>query len=185
MEEDIEYIFSHELAAILHITAVQVRRDLMLLGFSSVYRKGYPVKKLIDVIGQRLDSESGQNVAIVGMGNLGTALASYLTDLRPKLRIVALFDIDKEKAGTEIEGVKCYIVSDLDKVMKSKRITIGVITVPQPSAKKVAGQLVKNGIKGILNFTHIPLDVPPGVYLEEYDMITSLEKVAYFVKMKQ
>lgn len=184
VDEGVEFIFSHELAEILHITAVQVRRDLMLLGFSSVYRKGYPVKNLIDVIGQRLDSEVGQNVAIIGMGNLGTALASYLTGLRPKLRIVALFDVDKDKAGTKIRGVKCYHVTDLGKIIKSKKISIGVITVPQTSAKKVASQLVSNGIKGILNFTHIPLDVPEGVYLEEYDMITSLEKVAYFVKKK-
>lgn len=185
MEENVEYIFSHELAAILHITAVQVRRDLMLLGFSSVYRKGYPVKKLIEVIGQRLDSESGQNVAIIGMGNLGTALASYLTGLRPKLRIVALFDIDENKKGLKIGGVKCYHVSEMGKVIKSKKISIGVVTVPQTSAKKVASQLIKSGIKGILNFTHIPLEVPSDVYLEEYDMITSLEKVAYFVKKKK
>ncbi len=185
LEDNVEYIFSHELAEIIQISAVQVRRDLMLLGFSSVHRKGYPVEKLIDVIGQRLDDEKGQNVAIIGMGNLGTALASYLNGIRPKLKIVALFDIDKKKEGMEIVGVKCYPFSDLGKVIKLKRISIGVITVPQTSAKKVAGQLVKNGIKGILNFTHIPLNVPSNVSLEEYDMITSLEKVAYFVKENQ
>jgi redox-sensing transcriptional repressor len=182
LDDGKEYIFSHELAEILNITAVQVRRDIMLLGYSSVYRKGYPVRKLIEVIGKRLDSSKGQNVAIVGMGNLGTALTYYLSGLRPKLHVVASFDIDPGKIGTTVEGVKCYSVSEMKETIKSKNISIGIMTVPQASAKEVAKELVNNGIKGIFNFTHIPLTVPPDVYLEEYDMLTSLEKVAYFVK---
>jgi redox-sensing transcriptional repressor len=177
-----EFIFSHELAAILNITAVQVRRDLMLLGYSSVYRKGYPVRKLIDVIGQRLDSIKGQNVAIIGLGHLGTALTTYLTGLRPKLYIVAGFDNDPEKVGRKVSGVKCYSVKNMKDTIKRKEISIGVLAVPQESAQEVCNELVESGIRGILNFTHVPLVVPPHVYLEEYDMITSLEKVAYFVK---
>ena len=182
LDDGRDYIFSHELANLHHITAVQVRRDLMLLGYSSVYRKGYPVRKLIDVIGKRLDKRDGQNVAIVGMGNLGTALTHYLSGIRPKLHVVAAFDINPSKIGKSINGVPCHHVTELQKVIKQQKISIGIMTVPQDSAVEVADELVKIGIKGILNFTHISLDVPHGIYLEEYDMITSLEKVAYFVK---
>ena len=182
LDDGRDYIFSHELANLHHITAVQVRRDLMLLGYSSVYRKGYPVRKLIEVIGKTLDKRDGQNVAIVGMGNLGTALAHYLSGIRPKLHVVAAFDINPAKIGKSINGVPCYHVTEIQKVIKQQKITIGIMTVPQDSAVEVADELGKTGIKGILNFTHISLDVPQGIYLEEYDMITSLEKVAYFVK---
>ena len=182
LEEGSDYIFSHELANLHHITAVQVRRDLMLLGYSSVYRKGYPVRKLIEVIGKTLDSKDGQNVAIVGMGNLGTALCHYLGEIRPKLSVVATFDINPAKVGKSINGVPCYHVTDLQKVIGDQEISIGVMTVPGDSAIEVADELGKTGIKGILNFTPISLNVPEGIYLEEYDMITSLEKVAYFVK---
>ncbi len=182
LENGRDYIFSHDLANLHHITAVQVRRDLMLLGYSSVYRKGYPVRKLIEVIGKTLDSMDGQNVAIVGMGNLGTALCHYLSGIRPNLSVVATFDINPAKVGKSINGVPCYHVTDLQKVIKEQNISIGIMTVPQESAIEVADELEKIGIKGILNFTHISLNVPESIYLEEYDMITSLEKVAYFVK---
>lgn len=182
LENGRDYIFSHDLANLHHITAVQVRRDLMLLGYSSVYRKGYPVRKLIEEIGKTLDSSEGQNAAVVGMGNLGTALAHYLSGIRPNLNVVASFDINPAKVGTLINGVPCHHVTALQKVIKEQNISIGIMTVPQDSAIEVADELGKTGIKGILNFTHISLNVPEGIYLEEYDMITSLEKVAYFVK---
>lgn len=184
LDEGKEFIFSHELAEILQITAVQVRRDLMLLGFSSVYRKGYPIRKLIEVIGERLDSLKGQNVAIIGMGNLGLALVHYLSGIRPKLNIVAIFDVDESKIGKSYSGIKCYEMGRLNSTVQALNISIGVMTVPQSAALEVAEQVVQSGIKGILNFTHIPLHVPDDIYLEEYDMITSLEKVAYFVKMQ-
>ena len=82
LNEKKNFIFSHELAARLHITAVQVRRDLMLIGYSSVQRKGYDVKELIETIGDIIDSADGLNVAIVGIGNLGRALASYFKGKR-------------------------------------------------------------------------------------------------------
>lgn len=182
LENGRDYIFSHDLANLHHITAVQVRRDLMLLGYSSVYRKGYPVQKLIEEIGKTLDSSEGQNAAIVGMGNLGTALAHYLSGIRPNLKVVATFDINPAKVGKLINGVPCYHVTDLQEVIKEQNISIGIMTVPQDFAIEVADELEKIGIKGILNFTHISLNVSEGIYLEEYDMITSLEKVAYFVK---
>jgi redox-sensing transcriptional repressor len=78
--------------------------------------------------------------------------------------------------------VKCYPYNNIESMMKELDIRIAILTVPPDFAREITEELVRYGIKGILNFTTIPLNVPSGIYLEEYDMITSIEKVAYFVK---
>lgn len=176
------HIFSHELAALLNITAVQVRRDIMFLGYSSVQRKGYNIQELINAIGSLLDNKEVMNVAVVGMGHMGTAITAYFRGKRAKLDIVAAFDIDPNKIGKVISGVNCHDVAQLEMIITSLNISVGIITVPPEFASMVSDKLANSGIKGILNFTTVPLNVPSEIYLEEYDMITSLEKVAYFVK---
>ena len=182
LEEGKTHIFSHELAELHHNTAVQVRRDIMFIGYTSMQRKGYDVRELIDVIGDILDSEKGLNVAVVGIGNLGRAVTTYFVGKRSQLNIIATFDVDATKIDRVISGVKCYPLSRLKEVVASHQISIAIMTVPADSAEEVSAQLVEAGIKGVLNFTTVPLDVTENVYLDEYDMITSLEKVAYFVK---
>jgi redox-sensing transcriptional repressor len=182
LNEKRNFIFSHDLAARLHITAVQVRRDLMLIGYSSVLRKGYDVRELIDTISKIIDSDESMNVAIIGIGNLGRAVAGYFKGKRSKLNLVASFDNDLQKINKVISGVKCYPYNDIEHMMKELDIRIAILTVPPDFAREITEELVRYGIKGILNFTTIPLNVPSGIYLEEYDMITSIEKVAYFVK---
>jgi redox-sensing transcriptional repressor len=182
LAEGKNYVFSHDMAAMLHITAVQVRRDLMLIGYSSVLRKGYDVKELIQTIGTIIDSDEGINVAIIGIGNLGRAVTSYFRGKRSKLNMVASFDNDPQKVNKVISGVKCYHIQDMEQIIKDMNIKIAILAVPADYAKATCESVVRYGIKGILNFTTIALNVPSGVYLEEYDMITSIEKVAYFVK---
>ena len=103
-KEGITHIFSHVLAGIHGITAVQVRRDLMLIGFSSDTKKGYDVKVLIDFISKILDSETPVNVAIIGMGHLGQAITRYFNSKGLKLRITASFDVDPAKVGDDNRG---------------------------------------------------------------------------------
>ncbi len=182
LEEGKTHIFSHELAELHHNTAVQVRRDIMFIGYTSMQRKGYDVRELIDVIGEILDSEKGLNVAVIGVGNLGRAVTTYFIGKRSKLNIIATFDVDTTKIDRVISGVKCYPLSRLKEMVETNNISIAIMTVPADSAPEVSTQLVESGIKGVLNFTTVPLHMGPDVYLDEYDMITSLEKVAYFVK---
>jgi len=179
------YVFSHELAAMLHITAVQVRRDLMLIGYGSVMRKGYDVRELINTIGSIIDAPSGLNVAIIGMGNLGRAITGYFRGKRTNMNVVAAFDVDPQKIDKVVAGVRCYNISQIRKLREELVIMVAVLAVPADQAVATASQLVSNGIKGIMNFTTVPLNVPDAVYLEEFDMITSIEKVAYFVKENQ
>jgi len=182
LKEKKNFIFSHDLAARLHITAVQVRRDLMLIGYSSVQRKGYDIRELIDKIGTVIDSKESMNVAIIGIGNLGRAVAGYFKGKRSKLNLVASFDNDPQKVDKVISGVKCYPYDEMERIVREMDIRIAILTVPADFAKEIAEEVIRLGIKGILNFTTITLNVPSWVYLEEYDMITSMEKVAYFVK---
>ena len=181
-EKGKEYIFSHEIAEIQHITAVQVRRDLMLVGYSGTLRKGYNIKELINLISEIIDCPRGLNVAIIGMGNLGRAIIKYLNKRRPRLTIVAGFDIDEKKIGKSIKGIPCYSPADMKEVVKELNISIAVVTVPAHKTNETAKRLVNAGIRGILNFTPTPMIVPENIVLEEYDMITSLEKVAFYVK---
>lgn len=176
------HVFSHEIAQMLHITPVQVRRDLMLIGYSGNLRKGYDIKELIELIGRIIDSEKGQRVSVIGLGNLGKAIISYFKGKRSKLSIIAAFDVNPEKINRVYDGVACYHISQLTDIIKQNNIAIGIIAVPAEEAPEIAEILVLAGVKGILNFTPKPLNVPPYVYLEEYDMITSLEKVAFFAK---
>ena len=109
----------------------------------------------------------------------------YLKDKNRYLKIIACFDNDQNKIDKMCCGIPCYSINDAGSLIKELNINIAVLTVPTTAAIEVSEILIKSGIKGILNFTTIPLKVPSNVYLEEYDMITSLEKVAYFTQFNK
>ena len=179
------HIFSHEIANLLHITPVQVRRDIMLIGYSGTLRKGYNIQDLVNLIGIILDTDTGEKIAVVGMGNLGKAFIHYMFEKRTKLNIVAAFDVNPEKVDKVYANVRCYHLDKLDEIVKAEGISMGIITTPPEFARESAEKLRDAGVVGILNFTPKPLLDEEGIYLEEYDMITSLEKVAYFVKNRE
>lgn len=176
------HIFSHDMARAFNLTPAQVRRDFMLIGIKGNHRKGYEVQKLIGKIGEAIDNNTTQHIALVGIGNLGKAVTTYLSVLDSKLKIVAAFDIDNQKIGKVLAGVSCYGIDELSVVAKEKQISIAVLTVPPDFAQDVANLLVSSGIKGILNFTSVHIVVPSNVYLKDYDIITSLEEIAYYTK---
>ena len=162
--QGITHIFSHVLAGIHGITAVQVRRDLMLIGFSSDTKKGYDVQVLIEYISRILDSPSPMNIAVLGMGHLGQAITKYFNGKGLKLKITAAFDVDPEE------------------VVEDKDISIVIVSSPTKVAPNLVLPIINAGIRGVLNFTSTPLNFPQGIIVENYDITTLLEKVAYFVK---
>jgi redox-sensing transcriptional repressor len=101
------------------------------------------------------------------------------------MNVVAAFDIDPQKVDKVVAGVRCHNINQLKSLREELDISVVVLAVPADQAVSVASLLVSNGIRGIMNFTTVPLNVPDTVYLEEFDMITSIEKVAYFVKENQ
>lgn len=176
------HIFSHEIAGMLHITPVQVRRDIMLIGYTGSLKRGYDIQGMITLIGNLIDTEDGHKIGIIGIGNLGRAIIKYISSENTQLKIIAAFDINPEKIDNKFFGVHCYHIDKLNEIINKENITIGVLTVPPDKAAEVTKILVTAGIRGILNYTSTPLNVPDNVYLEEYSIITSLEKVAFFAK---
>ena len=181
-KQGITHEFSHVLAGMHGITAVQVRRDLMLIGFSSDTKKGYDVKVLIEFINSILDSQTVMNVAVIGMGNLGQAITKYFNGKGLKLRIVCSFDVDSDKVGTTIDDIPCYHMEQFEDIVSAMDISIAVISSPTRVAPTLVVPIINAGIKGVLNFTSAPLNFPQGIVAENYDITTILEKVAYFVK---
>ncbi len=179
---DNAYIFSHHLANLLNLTPVQVRRDLMLIGLSGNHRKGYNIRELIMLIGKTIDREEGHNIGIVGMGNLGRAVTRFKRKNEAKMEIVAGFDIDPTKIDIESDGVPCYHISSVREQIAIKGIEIVVLTSSAGAAQSITNVLVEAGVKGILNFTSEHLDVPGDIYLKEYDIMTSLEEIGFFIK---
>lgn len=184
LSEGITHIHSHSLASMHGITAVQVRRDLMLIGFSSDNKKGYNVSELIDFIGKILDSDNVVGVAIVGMGKLASAITSYFNGKRSMMRIVAAFDNDPDKIGKEIASIPVYSIDYFSKECERLGVKIALLTLPAKALDGIRDVIDNSPIKGILNFTSKPFTPAEGsnVYVEDYDIITLLEKVAYFTK---
>ncbi len=181
-KQGITHIFSHVLAGIHGITAVQVRRDLMLIGFSSDNKKGYDVKELVDFISSILDSPSMVNIAVIGMGHLGQALTKYFNAKGVNLKIIAAFDVDTDKVDSTIDGIPCYHIDRFEQMVEELEISLVILSSPTSVAPNLVLPIINAGIRGVLNFTSTPLNFPQGIVVENYDITTLLEKVAYFVK---
>ncbi len=178
-------LFSHDLAAAAGVTAAQVRRDVMAVGYAGSPITGYDVTELASCIGQFIDGQQCQPVALVGVGNLGRAILAYFTGRRPSLTIVAAFDNDPHRVNRVIHGCRCYPAETLEETIAQQAVRTAIIAVPAIEAQPVAGRLVRGGVRGILNFAPTPIRVPPNVYVEEMDITTSLEKVAFFARQQQ
>jgi redox-sensing transcriptional repressor len=177
-------IYSYQLAGLAGGSAARVRRDLMAIGYSGSPSKGYEIAELIKSLGFFLDSPQGQQAALAGIGNLGRAILSYFSGRRPKLAISAAFDNDPSKVNRLIQGCPCFPVEELAVRVEEKMIELGIICVPANQAQFVADQLVHGGVKGILNFAPVRLHLPADVYVEDVNMTTALEKVAFFARQQ-
>lgn len=176
------YIFSHDLARLFNLNPVQVRRDLMLIGASGNNRNGYNINELIDLISDTIDIKNCKNIAIIGMGKMGQAILNYVTEEEKHLNIVAVFDIDPHKVNKTFEDIVCYDIRKISEIVRKKNILIGIITVPSDYAVSISNILIESGIKGILNFTSVHLDLPENIYLKEFDIITFFDEIAFFIK---
>jgi redox-sensing transcriptional repressor len=178
-------VYSHQLAQLCQLTAAQVRRDLMAIGYSGNPNSGYDVQRLLSSLGTFLDSQQTRPVAIVGMGYLGRAIAAFLANRSDKTRLAAAFDVDLDKIGLSFSDVRCYSIRQMAEVLSDKGIDVAIVTVPAEQAQQVAEQVVAAGVTGILNFAPVVLRVPDRIYVENIDMSVTLEKVAFFARASQ
>lgn len=181
--QDAERVYSHQLGRAAGVSAAQVRRDIMGLGYSGTPNSGYEIKALIGKISEYIDAPAGQQVALAGLGNLGRAILSYFSSGRKtKLSIVAAFDVELERLDGVLFGCRCYRPERMREIVQSEGITVGIIAVPADAAQETADRLVEAGVTGILNFAPVPLKVPSLVYLDNMDITIELETVAYFAQ---
>lgn len=177
-----DFAFSHDIATYTGASSDQVRRDIMVLGYSGSPNRGYSVPQLLRSITDFLDSMDLEKVVLIGVGNLGRAILSFFTGKRPNLSIIACFDNDQTKIGRVINGCRCYHTDEIYKKIPEIGATIAIIAVPAMAAQDIAEKLNISGIRGILNFAPTTLKVSSGIYVEDIDMTMSLEKVAYYSK---
>lgn len=173
-------VYSHQLAVLTGGSAAQVRRDLMVIGYSGTPYHGYRIGELSESIASFLDDPDGQEIALVGLGNLGLAILAYFDGRRPHLVITAAFDVDPGKVNRVIHGCKCYDITKLERITRKHKIAVGVICVPAREAQAVAEKLTAGGVRAIVNFAPRRLHLPDDVYVEDLDVTTALEKAAFF-----
>ncbi len=173
-------ISSEELARAADTNAAIVRRDMSLLGFSGVRGVGYDVESLRSHIRAELGLTADVRVAVIGAGNLGRALANYGGFGRRGFRVVALYDVDPEKVGTEVAGVPVRSLDDLVSDGRDDTIDIGIIATPGGAAQDVAEQLSAARVRSILNFAPTRIRVGEGVEVRQVDLSTELQILSYY-----
>lgn len=181
-EKGVSHVFSYQLARLAHNSSVQVRRDLMLVGCTGSSAKGYEIAELGDQIHRTLARDQVRNVALAGVGDLGRAIISYCRTTNPHLPVVAAFDKDETRVGRVISGCRCRHVREMPRVLREKDVVLGLLAVPGDAAQEVAEQMVAGGIKGIVNFTPVPLRLPADIVVEDMDITMQLEKTAFLCR---
>jgi len=151
----------------------------MLIGFTGDVHKGYEIEKLIIEIGKAIDCQHKRKVAFIGIGDLGRAVAEAFNHDDSKLEVAATFRLTAEPE-IQFQNVHCYNVSKMKQIIRQKKIDLAVIALPNADVDEITKLIVDAGVKGILNFTSAHLKVPETVFVENYDMMSKLEKLSYF-----
>jgi redox-sensing transcriptional repressor len=172
-------VSSEELAGAAGVNSAKLRKDLSQLGSYGTRGVGYDVALLIDQIEFVLGLTQRRAVALVGVGNLGHALAGYAGFASRGFRIAALFDADSDRVGEEINGLVVQHIDELPRVAVQERLAIGVIATPATAAQSVADQLVAVGVTSILNFAPCVLAVPDGVDVRKVDLAIELQILSF------
>jgi redox-sensing transcriptional repressor len=175
-----ETISSQELADYTHVNSTQIRRDLSGFGKFGKRGVGYNVESLVTQIRKILRTSGQHNIALFGAGHLGTAIATSDIFADHGFRVVAVFDIDDEKIGTEIGTLTVRNSSQMSTVIEDEEIVVAVLAVPSPAAQAVADELVDAGVKIIFNYSDALLQVPPEVTVHTSSPAVDLLYALYF-----
>ncbi|MGL5858799.1 MAG: redox-sensing transcriptional repressor Rex [Angustibacter sp.] len=177
-------VSSEELAVAAGVTSAKLRKDLSYLGSYGVRGVGYDVEHLVRQISRELGLTQDWPVAIVGIGNLGHALAGYGGFANRGFRVAALFDQDEAVVGEQVGGLTVQHVDDLERAMAVDAAVIAVIATPAGPAQEVCDRLVRAGVRSVLNFAPCVLAVPDGVDVRKVDLATELQILAFHEQRK-
>jgi redox-sensing transcriptional repressor len=179
LESGTERISSGELSSKMHVTASQIRQDLNHFGGFGQQGYGYNVAYLYDEIGKILGVNVKHNMIIVGAGNLGRALANYSNFKKRGFVITAVFDRDPAVVGKEVGGCVVRHIDELEQFVRENPVEIAALTIPKSGSNQVARQLVDLGVQAFWNFSHIDLDLPEHIMVENVHLSESLMRLSY------
>ena len=173
-------ISSEELARLAGVNAAKVRKDLSYLGSYGTRGVGYDTEYLLYQITRELGLTQDWPTALIGIGNLGRALASYKGFSERGFRIAALLDVDSAVIGKKVAGMEVRHLDDLKEVVVDESICIGIIATPPLAAQEAADRLVDAGVKSILNFAPGVVNVPPDVTIRKVDLSIELQILSFY-----
>jgi len=172
-------VSSEALAASAGVGSAKLRKDLSHLGSYGTRGVGYDVAELVSHISDALGLGQRWSVVLVGVGNLGHALAGYGGFDERGFRVVGLFDVDRDRVGEQVGGLVVRHLDELTEVVQASGASIGVITTPAAAAQHVCDRLVAAGITSVLNFAPALLQVPPGVDVRKVDLSDELQILSF------
>jgi redox-sensing transcriptional repressor len=178
-EEGIATVSSEELAAAAGVGSAKLRKDLSHLGSYGTRGVGYEVEYLVYQISRELGLTQDWRVVIVGVGNLGHALANYGGFVSRGFTVAALLDTDDRVVGERVGGLVVRPIADLESVVGAEGVHIGVVATPAPAAQDVCDRLVAAGVTSVLNFAPVVLLVPETVMVRKVDLSTELQILAF------
>lgn len=175
-------VSSAQLSEAVKVDSATIRRDFSYFGALGKKGYGYNVNYLLNFFAKTLDQDELTKVALVGVGNLGTAFLNYNFLKNNNTKIAMAFEVDPEKIGTTISNVPIYDLAELEDQLNKEAVTAIILTVPSHVAQQVTDRLVKTTVKGILNFTPARLTVPPSIRVHHIDLAVELQSLIYFLK---
>ncbi len=173
-------VSSKELSEAIKVDSATIRRDFSYFGALGKKGYGYNVEYLLGFFRSTLDQHELTEVALIGVGNLGTAFLNYNFTKNNNIQIKMAFDSDEEKIGKEYGGIPVYGIDELEE--KLGNIEVAILTVPVSEADMMTEKLVKCGVRGILNFTPVRITVPDNVRVHHIDLTVELQALVYFLK---
>jgi len=183
-DRSIVTVSSEELATLAGVNSAKLRKDLSYLGSYGIRGVGYDVATLTDEISRTLGLTVHRAVALIGVGNLGQALAGYAGFASRGFRIAALLDADPARIGTTIRGLVVQDIADVAQVVRDNDIAIAVLATPAPVAQQVCDSVVEAGVTSILNFAPVVLSVPAHVDLRKVDLAAELQILSFHEQRK-
>jgi redox-sensing transcriptional repressor len=178
-DSGVNTISSEELANAAGVNSAKLRKDLSYLGSYGTRGVGYETVVLIESLQDALGLTQQQNVAVVGLGNLGHALANYHGFPSRGFPVVALFDVDSDLLDVEFSGLTVNHIADIPQVCKELDVAVGVIATPPPAAQLIANQLVAGGVRSILNFAPVVLNVPSDIEVRKVDLAVEMQILTF------
>lgn len=173
-------VFSENLADAIGVDSSQVRKDFSLFNITGSKKGGYLIDDLIEKLNTTLGKGEPEKVIIVGCGNIGSALMKYKGFQKDDIRIVAGFDSSSEKINKDSK-IPIFPIEELDAFIKENKIKTGILATPDLVAQQIVDNMIKSGIKGILNFAPIHLRVPENIVVSNVNLEVELETVIYYV----